>query len=780
MLLKEGDRRNLGSKGFNLYRCVLLGVRVPEFFIVPTNSHAIIDENEAARGLRDDLRMALNALGGLVSVRSSSVAEDLGDHSNAGQFKTVLNVRNLEDLERALVAVWQSAHGKPMAVIIQKMLRPEMAGVVFTRDPVNGERELIIEHVKGLGEALVSGRKDPERIVVHEGGVLDNGHPFDELVRTARRLEEGFGRPLDIEWAVCNGALYILQARPITRLRPPKPEDAQSYSRVHAEEFFSGPVSTLFFSVFKELYTKYYLQETLDALKVTLPFDGPFMVRHKNHLYTATAPLEYLLSGVSPKFGKRRSMEVLPPDLSGKAFDRKRSGGRWDILKVVGFIATNPRLWISNLDVHFRDKVVPEIIRRLDALEDLHELSDEELVRVFGELMDITASHIRVSKWGLVLYSIALTEAMDRFLRKNGIDESKLSLLMVGLQDNRTLDATLELRGLAEAMKRVPRALDILRAEHGDYEIYKMALLKILGGALLIEHFDSIIVRYGHRRLSRDLRAPSWSDDPMVPFRIVRSLALEASKPRKKEVEAMEGPRCNALKDIESALPLGKRGVFKVLGKYLTRYTAFREFQRFYLDMILAKMRGLVLEIAERMVQDGSIADVDDVFFLEIEDLTGHLLGKCTTGPSKKALFNRLSFEDEQGTPGRYLRGRVDFDAVEVRSDVSGTDGAIVGQPVSAGSYVGTVRVVASLDSNVEIEQGDVLVTRCLDPGQTHFLMRAGALILEVGGMLSHGAIIARELGIPTVAQVREATSRLKSGQRVLVDGNRGTIEEVV
>jgi len=774
MLVKEGDRSVLGSKGFDLYRCVLLGVRVPDFVVVPTSAHVPGEEEKRASGLKDELSAALVSLGGLVSVRSSSVAEDLGNSSNAGQFKTVLNVGSLEELEKALVEVWRSSKGKPMAVIVQRMLRPDIAGVLFTRDPVSGSSSFIIEYVEGLGEALVSGRKTPKRLEVNDD--LDARHPLEALVTIARQLEEGFGYPLDIEWAQCEGTLYILQARPITRLSPPDPSSGQSYSRVHAEEFFSGPVSPLFFSVFNELYSKYYMGETLESLKVDLPLKGPLMVRHKNHLYTATAPMEFLFSNLPSKTGDRRLREVLPPDLSELLSTKKRSGSRTDLLRALVFLGTNPKLWITNLDKHFRDTVVPQIVQRLDALGNIKGLNDKELLKAHEELMDITAAHIRISKWGLVLYSIALTEVMGRFFKKNGIEESKLALLMVGLEDNRTLDATRELGGLADAIRDVPAAAEALKPDHGNYERYKEALAGVHGGELLVEHFESILTRYGHRRLSRDLRSPSWGDEPMIPFGIVRSLVLEGADLPITGTTAGPKERELARKEIEKGLPFGKRYTFRVLARYFTRYIAFREFQRFYLDLILAKMRKVIVEAGARMQRAGVIEDIDDVFFLGIKDLSGFLLGNPATGLSKKARFNKLSFEDHKGTPGRYLRGGVDFDVVEKRIETGISKGAIKGQPVSAGSYCGRVRVIEDLDRDIEMEKGDILVTRCLDPGQTHFLMRAGALILEVGGMLSHGAILARELGIPTVAQVRNATGIFKTGQMVIVNGTKGTV----
>lgn len=770
MLVKEGDRRTIGSKAFDLYRCTLLGARVPDFVVIPTGLHTMENEDTAVAALREELAAALKDLGGLVSVRSSSVYEDLEGGSNAGQFMTVLGVGTVDELEKAVVAVWRSCKGKPMAVIVQRMLAPDRAGVLFTRNPVTGANTTVIEHVDGLAEGLVSGRREPVRVEVPNDQVALEGHPFRELVLMARRLEEGFGRPLDIEWAICGDVLFILQARPITSLPPPKAGSCPSYSRVHAEEFFSGQVSPLFHSVFSDIFAKYYMGETLDALGMEVDLDGPVMVRHKNYLYVNTGLTEAQVNNLPKGLGRRRMLEVLPPDIREEALRGKRRASPGGLLKVIRFMLMNRWCWMTNLDEHFKKVVAPGIIRELEAVGDLRTMDSEGIAKAYRDLMGITADHIRVSKWGLVLYSITLSEVMGRFLQRNGIGKDGLPGLISGLEDNKTLAASKELMGLADVVRKRPEALRVVSAEHRDFETYRKELAMVPGGDLIIDQFESILVRYGHRRLSRDLMQPSWRDDPMIPFSMVRALVLNRAERRGPEV------RPSVEKDIEARLPRSKRWAFRFLSRYLIRYVSFRELQRFYLDMILSRLRELVLEISRRMVADGVLENRDDVFFLDMVDLLGYLSGGPTDGLARKALFQRLTFYDQAGTPGRYMRGRVDFDAVKRHDEVEVLGRSIKGQCVSPGVHTGRARVILDLDRDVEISKGDVIVTRCLDPGQTHFLMMAGALVLEVGGMLSHGAILAREMGIPTVAQVRNATGRFKDGQRVIVNGSKGTV----
>ncbi len=789
MLVREGDLKTIGSKARGLNRCVLLGARVPDFVVVPTRFHAMEDRNTPLVQLCGELADALDRLGGSVSVRSSSVNEDGPDRSSAGRYRTVLGVKDLPALEKALAAVWDSSDGPPMAVIIQRMVEPDIAGVLFTRNPVTGSNSTVIEFVRGRGDRLVSGRADPERLELQNGADPAPIHPFRELLFVSRRLEDGFGYPLDIEWARADGAFHILQARPITGLLPPGCTTAPSYSRVHAEEFFSGPVTPLFHSIFKRLYADYYIGETLRTLGVRAPADIPQLVRHKNYLYASTWHAEYAIARTPRGPVRKRFLETLPPDLCKIPCANGRFGGSLHMLHLAGFLAARPGLWIWNLDRDFRERTVPEIIQRLDDTGDLGQMGRRELWAAYEKLVQTAALHIRTSKWGIVLYSIPMMDLVSRLLEKGGIGPGELPRLISGLDDNQTFAASLELRGLAEDILKDEDAIEAVRADLRSYPEYRKALLKVPEGELLVAAFESILARHGHRRLSRDLISPSWKDEPMIPFGIVLALvaehragcSIDCPAPSPAAHPLSDKLREQKLRDaardhVERTLPLGRKWLFRLLMRYLARYASFRELQRFYLDMILAKLRELALEISARMRQDGILGRSDDIFFLEMEDIDRFLLGEPTPGLQEKALVARMSYEDRSGTPGRYMRAGVDFDSLEYMESCTRFGQCIQGQSVSPGTHRGKARVIPELDRESSIDRGDVIVTRCLDPGQTHFLMMAGALILEVGGMLSHGAILARELGIPTVARVRNATGLFKDGQIVSVNGSNGTI----
>ncbi len=776
MLLKQGDRTVLGSKAFDLYRCRLLGAPVPDFVVVPTGYHGMRDRGRAVVSLRGELSEALAELGGVVAVRSSSVAEDRDSRSHAGRFKTVLRVDSAQALEDALVEVWRSSDDQPMAVMIQRMLEPRISGVLFTRDPVRGANRTVIEYVEGLGEALVSGKRNPERLEFPNDVNVGTDARFGDLVRLARTLEEGLGHPLDIEWAECEAAFKILQARPITNLSPPDRRTGPSYSRVQAEEFYSGPVSPLFYSMFDTLLTEYYLGDTLETLRIQIPMDCPALIRHKNHLYVSTSLMKHALSRIPSRLVRRRLLEVLPPDERSELASSRCIANPGTLVRILIFVLLHPKYWITNLDRYFMRRVVPELIRRLNSIGDFPGMDRKELLVAYDQLLEITRLHIQASKWGLALYSVPLIGAMEHFLERNGIGNENLLSLVTGLEEDMTLEASEELRRLSIMILHDPEARRVVETEPGGYPAYQMAFAQVPNGDLVMAHFESILYRHGHRRLTRDLISPAWSDDPMIPFSIVRRLVMEGGNGHIPTQHQLVGRRIAAEEEIRRRLPIGRRWLFRLLARYLVRYTAFRELQRFYLDLILAKVRALFLEISRRMVDDGEIRAIDDIFFLEVGEVRDYLMGKTVREMQGMSMVRRLSYADHAGTPGRYCRLGVDFDTIGQPDEVSAHGRPIKGQSVSSGAYIGEVRVIPDIASDSEISGGDVIVTRCLDPGQTHFLMLAGALVMEVGGILSHGAILARELGIPTVAQVKDATSILRTGQQVLVDGTKGEI----
>jgi phosphohistidine swiveling domain-containing protein len=728
-LVIGGPRSSLGSKGFDLYRCVLLGANVPDFRIIPAGYHRRLPGRGPDSELRVDLERTLDELGGDVAVRSSCVDEDLEDGSRAGKFRTILNVRDRDALINAVEEVWGSADGSDMAVIVQRQLHPSMAGVLFTIDPVTMEDRTVVEYVKGVGEDLVRGRRDPKRLFFKsDAGATSH---FGQLVREAKRLAVSFGYPLDIEWAICKSEPFILQARPITAMGIPSPRTARTYSRVQAEQFNSGPVSPLYFSFFRTLHERYFLKDTLESIGLDLYTEGS-IVRHKDHLYFDTKYMEYALSRLP---ARDWLIQMIPEDLRKK---KRKLPDLGLVLKIIKLLISNPTLWIWNIDRTFKTETAPRIVSEMRGIADFGPMSNSELVGSYGRIIEIASLHISTAKWGLALYSIPLSH------RSSG-----------RIGDRMTYDASRSLEALADMVRSDPALLNAFKEDPDDLEESRKRILACANGDMFLDGFGSMLEKFGHRRLARDIIHPSWKEDPMIPLSMVRKMALAPRRVRPDPALAV------------------KRGT---MTRFADRYATFREDQRFYLDMIFSKARELFVEIGIRMEAEGVLARYDDVFFLETRDVISWLEGIGEGHLAKKAEFNRLSFDPERKTPGRYLRLGVDFDSVFMKKEIDMDGERIEGEAISPGSFRGTVRVLRHADEGFSVEMGDVVVTKALDPGQTQVLLLAGALILEVGGILSHGAILARERGIPTVGQVKDATRILHEGQTVMVDGSSGYI----
>jgi pyruvate,water dikinase len=725
--------------------------------------------------LKSSLEEALKGLGGVVAVRSSSVSEDTHEGSAAGRYKTILRVNSFPDLVRSVEKVWGSAKGKDMAVIIQKQLEPERSGVLFTRDPTSGEELFVIEEGKGTADDLVSGKIDPKRYAFGKDVVVQS--LFRELIYTARYLEEKFGYPLDIEWAYQHGKYHILQARPITNLPPPPRSSGRTYSRVQAEQFYSGPVSPLFYSFFNLLHSKYYIGETIRDLDWDLDMEEG-LIRHRGYLYVNTALAEFALT----HFPTRGSAELLenafPEDIRDELKSRKRKIDLKAVFKLFKFIMRNRRLLPWNLDRHFSQQIVPDLMAALDDPGDLHGMSLTELKNGYEKIMSAAILHVRTSKWGLALYLPPLLGAMTRTIENTGYNPDRISDLMMGLPENRTLQASVELERLSRIIIDDPHASKIFAKELSDHNNYFRELMSVPGGDLYVEYFGSIIKRFGHRRLSRDLLGPSWRDEPDIPFSILKRLVCDRRKSIGNGDKLSIKRRKSFERELKARLSFVGRKKFDLLSRYFVRYVTFREHQRFYLDMIISRMRELMMATGRSMVKSKILDRPDDIFFLDLQDVTGFLDGGIDRSLRNKAAFNRCTFENEIGTPGRFMRQGVDFDSIEpvTKEEVELSCNVITGQAISRGVFSGKVRVIPEIDSNISVERNDIIVTRSIDPGQTHVFLLAGALVLEVGGLLSHGAILAREFNLPTVAAIKNATGLFQDGQRVIVDGTKGEI----
>ena len=755
--VEKGDIQTVGMKAFNLYRCKLLDISVPEFVVIPTYWFRKYKAGKLKNGFYLKLKKVFSKFNCDLAVRSSSLVEDLNNKSNAGIFKTELGIDTGAKLLAAVKDVWLSSidsSGVDMAVIIQKQVTPEFSGVLFTRNPMNGNNETIIEYIDGLGDKLVSGKKTPIKVVLNNNKIKTT---FDRSAKTTRaamlmrlfklskKLEAKFGYPLDIEWAKCRDGFHILQARPITTLKIPHKDQGKTYSRVPAEQFYSGPVSPLFSSIFEHMYTNYYIKDTLNALGIAVRTDK-ILIRYKSYLYIDTSIAQTIFKNYPIK--NKEFLTVLPEDIREDLIKTSNGISVKFIFKLLKLMLKNPNYWITKLDKYFNNIVVPSIIQQLEAIPQFKNMNKDQLNLSLTRLLEIANMHIQTSKWGLGLYIVPLLTALEKIINRNNISSNKMQSLISNLEVNKTLDASLELKKLSMIIKENKQTYNVFKNDLRDYLDYREALERVDNGGLIIDHFEFILKKYGHRRLSRDILTPSWNDEPMIPFMILKKLVLERSQDKYTAQERVKIERQDPIKmnidNIIGDCSFKDRILIKILIKYAIRYIGFRELQRFYLDMIISKMRELMLELSNRMLTEGFITNMEDIFYLELYDIKSYLTGVFDLNLNKKIEFNKVSFQHDykysQKSPGKFLRSGVEFDSVQKlnrknktkQSQLSSnqeTVNTFIGQPVSPGYFKGTARVIDHIDCNLELEKNEILVTSSIDPGQTHAFLLAGALV---------------------------------------------------
>ncbi|HSV42058.1 MAG TPA: PEP-utilizing enzyme, partial [Methanomassiliicoccales archaeon] len=329
---------------------------------------------------------------------------------------------------------------------------------------------------------------------------------------------------------------------------------------------------------------------------------------------------------------------------------------------------------------------------------------------------------------------------------------------------------------LADSARKDPYVLEKLQ------ELSSPNFLKEMHGESSMSNFEngfiSFLDQYGMRSHTREIYFPRWRDDPALVVDILRSLVQSPEMDlvgleRSKIAERLEAEKGILGRIRELKWGFAKKAMFRIVLRWAQVYLMFRENQRFYLDHILDMWRRLFMEYGRRFQQRGILVTKDDIFFLSKEEIFDIGAGK-EVDARRLVEQRRREFERSKDIlPPKFLRGNIEFDdTVMWQGDVL----QITGTSASPGTFTGLVRVVGSIEHLSEVRQDEILVTSNTDPGWTAVFSKIGGLITETGGILSHGAVVSREYRIPAVTAVKGATKIFKTGQRITLDGNEGTI----
>ncbi|MEU6181403.1 rifamycin-inactivating phosphotransferase [Streptomyces coeruleorubidus] len=752
------------------------------------------------------------------AVRSSATAEDLPTASFAGQQDTYLNVVGPTAILQHVSRCWASLFTERavtyrlrsgvdhrtvhMAVVVQRMVFPHAAGILFTADPVTGNRKVAtVDAGFGLGEALVSGLVNPDVFKVREGEVvakaiaakqravhaLPAGGTRDvaidsqrrekpaltdaqvvRLVRLGRRIEAHFGRPQDIEWCLVDDDFRIVQSRPITTLFPvPIPEAGDQENRVYVsvghQQMMTDPMRPLGLSMWQ-----------LTAMVPMHEAGGRLFVDVTRRLASPASR-----AGLLDVMGRG---DPLVRDALQTVFDR---GDFVPALPDAG--PGRPPAGGASAPIESDPAIVTELIERsqasIAALErDIRTKSGPSL---FGFLLEAFEEHKRVLADPLSMQAIMagmeatwwLNDKLQEWLgEKNAADTLTLSA-----PDNVTSEMGLALLDVADVIRPLPEVVAFLQGVGVDDEGFLDELAKLAGGTEARDAIEAYLDLYGMRCVGEiDITRPRWRERPatLVPVILdnVRNFEPGAAerrfeqgrrKAQEKEREVLS--RLRALPDGDRKADEAKRMIDRV-----RTFIGYREYPKYGIVSRYFVYKQALLAEAERLVRAGVLPEEEDIFYLTFHEL--HDVVRSHQVDDRLIQQRKDAFRSYQAlTPPRVLTS--DGEAVNGayrRDDVPA--GALIGLPVSAGTIEGRARVILDL-AEADLEAGDILVTTFTDPSWSPLFVGITGLVTEVGGLMTHGAVIAREYGLPAVVGVEGATRLIRDGQRIRVHGTDGYVE---
>ena len=802
--LGQEDIPTAGGKAANLGELVRAGFPVPDGFVVTTEGYvtaiqplhlnipervgagegagvrADIETASIPADLRTEIANAYAALGSVpVAVRSSATAEDLPGAAFAGQQDSYLNVVGETALIDAVQRCWGSLWTERaiayrsrikidsgdvrIAVVVQRMINAEVAGVMFTADPVSGDREtIVVDSSSGLGEAVVSGLVTPDHYVLdgrglirdyrpgrrevivssvpgggvaHQQGEPDHIERLPDTVLAALaslgvEVANLFGRPQDIEWAYAEGRVWLLQARPMTALPPPP-------LKLNAVQRRLGSI-------------------LLDYLPVR-----PYPIDMSTWVPYGPAGL---MAGVTGRFGIRDAFEGFLPEDEYGVVDR--------------FVPVAPRPTVGVLLAPWR---IATLAHRYDPR---HWTDDPRFVEFLDRVRNLAARDLTSMSWPVL--KTMPRQAFDLIkpigdLRIDYLPRAGLALLRL-LLALRLLGRSVLFADLVVSPTRTTdgnRALEALAGLARENERLRDAVNTLDATALagfpeFEAQFNAYLTEYGHRETVTPVLVtpPTQGEAPEIVLALIKVLAAQPPRP--------PGDPDHAMSELLKH-PLLRRPPWRARMERWVQAArdggACREDTHFYFLMPLPILRQSLLEMGRRLSEVGVLDEPEDVFHLRLEELEAIDEPANLTESAKQQLRDTVRTRSHRREE---LNGVRLIDPAAVFPQRETGDALITGTPASSGSATGPVRVIREPAEFSRLTSGDVLVCPYTNPAWTTLFQRAAAVVVDSGGLGSHAAIVAREYGIPAVMGTGTGTRTLTDGQLVTVDGSTGRVTAAV
>lgn len=757
------------------------------------------------------------------AVRSSATAEDAAHASSAGLYRTHLGLA-LDGLEQAIKDLWaslweiqvlsyltqQNQEVTPkMAVVIQPMIDAQAAGVAYSIHPVTRRRsQVMINAVPGFAAPLVDGTVTPDQYVVE---APSDGKPFqirtrlitrktecvlvsntgirrtslDEdtqrrssltdtqilsLTHTAKDIERTMGQPTDIEWAFDTQQLWIVQARPITAIQQTADltNDDCEWSRTNFKETLPE-LPSLLSLLFLEQFMDRYILKHYRRFGCRIP-DGLTSVRVlRGRPYLNVTLFHMLVAQLGGDPSLNAEQMGGEPLQSPPQIDR------------LGGMAALRAAWLMLREMRRVERIGPQVFTEMKALavtygrESVRNLSPEELILELDKLGPWLES--REVTFGIAGGVGQCLQVFSKLL-PNWLGPDWRILLNAALQGQGTVISAQQILRLAE-LADIAKGESLTRTVLTSASWNPTTFRATLAGTEFLCIFDKYLDDYGHRGVGEsDVMSPRLADNPESILSILRAQVISNAPSHDTVRLRQDNKQTSALAEIRQRMGwrLDRWAIFLWWYRRLCRFFSLREANRHHLMHYSMAFRTLLIRLGELLVERGQLQQVDDIFFLTIADRVD-LLTKNTQDWS--AVINARRSERAHNATFEVPDTIRDWTAASqqtVTRDHSGGNDVISGMPISIGIVTGPVRLVRSAADWSKVRPGEILVVPVIDPGLAPLFGLAAGLIAEMGGTLSHGAIIAREYGLPTIANVEAAMVRLSDGVSVTIDAGSGTI----
>ncbi len=777
----------VGQKAYNLF-LLNKSFRVPEFCVVTTNVYREFKKhNSMTQRMEDTLRPMLEEFlaKGTVAVRSSGTTEDMPGISFAGMYSTTLNVTTVDEGLAAILKTWRSSRSErvtkycatrkvrcgDMAVILQQQLNPEVSGVMVTQSPFSVQ-EVLIECCTGLGEKLVSGRITPTRyrirgedMVEQKGAQLLSDRQIQELISVGKKIESVLKSAQDIEWAIANRQLYILQSRPVQVHTAAPRRKCTVWTNANVRETIPDPISPMGWSIFDGVFFPHIFT---DVFRFPLSHERYYKFRpvellsgrlywNVNNTMAYAKPVGSILEFV-------RSGEAIDPQFAA-AFDAVDERSLPHVLspfrmRLFTIVASCRLLYFFMLGF-FRYRSMAQKIRKAyaafdrikDDLTPVHDLGiGLQNIEAWFELILKKFTRRYFGGLGLSVFYLALL-GIVLSLKTGKRGEMVARKTTVGILD-KTGEMVLAMSQLSKMARKRVKEVTVQKLKN----LYRT-------DKTFRHHFDTFMAEFGHRGPAEfDIASLNWREDHDLVYRLLETM---------QQTEEYSIDRAQLIRDMLARAKPFERFLLKTFIPRIEAFSPFREDGKHIYFKLGSKIKDQLLAMAGVMRERGFLKCERDIFFLTLPDIAGihdnlfredEILKRVQVRKQQWDAYRRAEAADIIYETGERITTSVSASA------------RLSGESLSFGRVTAHARLIRDFAESHRLAKGDILVTHHTDPGWTPLFTICSGVIVEVGGLICHAAMVARELGVPAVV-IQGATSLISDHALVELDADEGIVK---